>query len=150
LAGVKPLKILLDNSVLGFAVTHESAWISTGTKKWGGTVDIDTGYMARVPVHSAENRSEEYQNIRYLAGIAELAADGFLALHTSAELNGERWRQPLGRFKGYGWFDQSLFKGAQIATIDAPLPLDIVIGAGFERERTAQDQQRRLDSHQDE
>ncbi len=30
------LRILVDNTVLGHGITHETGWITTGTKLWGG------------------------------------------------------------------------------------------------------------------
>jgi hypothetical protein len=111
-------RVLIDNSVLGFGVTHETVWISTGTKKWGGVHDVETGYSARVPVHAPDNESQEYANIKYLAGIAALARKGAIELLTSAELTDERIRQPVGRFRGYGWFDYSIFNDIRIASID--------------------------------
>lgn len=112
-----PLRILLDNSVLAHSVTHETAWISTGIKKWGPH-DIDTGYAARVPVHSPKNDSRTYQEVRYLAGIAHLAKIGRVQLFTSAELHAERLRQPIGRFSGYGWYDLGLFNSIRMDSVD--------------------------------
>lgn len=114
----QPLGVLVDNTVLGLAVTHETAWISTGVSLWGGKVPVETGYSARIPVYSANNLSENYEHVTYLAGIAHLAKLGRLRLCTSAELRDERWRQPGGRFTGYGYFDHSLFGNLKIECID--------------------------------
>jgi hypothetical protein len=111
------LRILLDSSVLGHAITHETAWISTGPQKWGH-IEIDSGYAARIPVHSPQNDGRVYEEVRYLAGIAHLARTGHLELLTSAELKAEQFRQPIGRFQGYGYFDYGVFSGVKIESID--------------------------------
>lgn len=116
--GSDPITVLIDNNVLGHAVTHETTWIDTGTKKWGGTIDVPTGYAARIPVYASDNTSREYANIKYLPGIARLARDGYVRLCTSAELGDEQFRQPMGRFRGYGSFDYSIFRDIQIESLD--------------------------------
>jgi len=117
LRGAPPLGILVDNSVRGNAVTHETAWISTGPKMWGPH-EIDTGHMARVPVYTDENDGEIYRNLTYLSGIVHLGKIGCLRLCTSAELRDETWRQPSGLYTGYGYFDHSLFAGVKLECID--------------------------------
>lgn len=117
LAVEPPLGILVDNSVLGNAVTHETTWIATGPKMWGPR-EIETGYMARVPVHTDQNDSEIYRNVTYLSGIAHLGKTGRLRLCTSAELRDEKWRKPTGMFSGYGFFDHTLFAGVELECID--------------------------------
>lgn len=112
-----PLSLLVDNTVLDHAVTHETAWISTGKKNWGAT-EIETGYSARIAVHPADSQSREYRNVRFLPGLVSLARQGLLTLHTSAELDAERFRQPVGRFRGYGYFDLSLLSGVEIKSVD--------------------------------
>lgn len=114
----EPLSVLVDNSVLGHAITHETAWVSTGTSFWGGVHPIETGYRARIPVHPVDSQDPVYEHIKYLAGIADLARRGHLALKTSAELRDERFRQPGGRFLGYGSFDYSVLSTAPIESID--------------------------------
>jgi hypothetical protein len=109
--------LLLDNSVLAHGITHDTAWIPTGTVKWGPR-NIDTGYAARIPVHAPDDQSRDYQNIRYLPGIASLARQGFISLKTSAELVDERFRQPSGRFAGYGYYDYDVFGDINIETVD--------------------------------
>lgn len=111
------LGILVDNSVCANAVTHETTWISTGPKMWGPH-EIDTGYMARVPVHTEENDSKIYDNLTYLSGIVHLGKIGRLRLCTSAELRDETWRKPSGMFRGYGYFDFSLFGDVKLECID--------------------------------
>lgn len=112
-----PIAVLVDNTVLDHSVTHETAWISTGVKKWGPH-DVQTGYQARIAVHPADSTSEEYRNIQFLPGIAHLARRGFILLKTSAELNDEQFRQPVGRFRGYGYFDYSLFSDIKMESVD--------------------------------
>jgi hypothetical protein len=115
--GQPPLRILVDNTVLDLAITHESRWITTGAVQWGKEVR-HTGYQARVPVYSPGNKSEKYRNATYLTGIAHLARVGAIELCQSAELDDERFRQPVGRYRGYGYFDYSLFSGIKMESVD--------------------------------
>lgn len=96
----RPFRVLVDNTVLYHAVTHETAWVSTGETDWGPH-KIGTGYSARIPVYDEETDSREYRNVRFLPGIAQLCRDGFLALHSSAEMQDEQFRQPAGRYRGH-------------------------------------------------
>lgn len=123
------VRILVDNTVRASAVTHETAWISTGTSMWGGVHPVETGYSARVPVYSPDNTSEAYRNVCYLAGIGYLATKGFVELCTSAELDDERMRQPGGRFTGYGYFDHNVLGDVRMKRIDS-LVGSWVIGPG--------------------
>lgn len=134
-----PLGILVDNTVLAHGVTHETAWISTGTQKWG-LHDIDTGHAARIPVHSPDNESETYQNIRYLPGIASLAREHLIFLKASAELAAERSRHPMGRFSGYGYFDYDVFGDVTVDSIDGHV--DLVLGPSYWNLPNATEQQR--------
>ena len=120
----RPLTILIDNQVFGRAVTHDSAWISTGEHQLGNSV-ISTGYSARVPVHDPMNDTDDYRDLKYLAGIAHLAKTGSLKLRTSAHLLAERDYQPSGRFRGYGYEDLSLLGRAELEPIDAWLPSEL-------------------------
>jgi hypothetical protein len=113
-----PLTLLVDNTVVGHAVTHETAWVSTGTSMWGGVHPIETGYRARIPVHPVDSDAQEYEHIKQLGGIAHLAREGHLILMTSAELRDEQFRQPSGRYRGYGAFDYSLFSGVHLKSVD--------------------------------
>lgn len=103
-----PLGVLVDNTVLDIAVTHEGKWI---THSRGG-------YVARVPVYGRQNTSERHRQASFLTGIAHLAHLGLVQLHQSAELREEQFRQPAGRYRGYGYSDYSLFQGIKIETID--------------------------------
>jgi hypothetical protein len=146
LSGEPPLTILVDNTVLYHAVTHETAWISTGPSSWGDR-QIDTGYAARVAVHPADSKSREYGNVLYLAGIAELSRRKIIRLHTSAELQEEQFRQPSGRYRGYSYFDHSLFSGLDIPSIDGQV--FGVMGPKMLGLPSVQDQQRaRLRAHE--
>ena len=83
-----------------------------------GPHEVDTGYMARVPVHTDENETEIYRNTTYLSGIAHLGKAGRVRLCTSAELHDETWRKPGGMFRGYGYMDHSLFGNVTLECID--------------------------------
>lgn len=111
------LRVLVDNTVLYHSITHETAWVSTGTSRWGPH-DIETGYSARIPVRSADLDVREYRSIRYLAGIADLARQGRVDLLSSGELWVERLYQPAGRFSGFGYFDLDVFKDIEMPLVD--------------------------------
>ncbi|QRM40550.1 PIN domain-containing protein [Rhizobium rhizogenes] len=113
----KPLRILVDNSTIGKAITHETGWVSTGPKKWGDQ-DVETGYAARVCVYGPNSDSDDYQNVLFLPGIVHLARKELLELCTSAELQDEQFRQPSGRFCGYGSFDYSLLRDIRLRSLD--------------------------------
>jgi hypothetical protein len=120
----RPLTILINNEVLDHAVTHDSAWITTGDDRIGDSV-LSTGYSARVPVHDPMNITDDYRDLKYLAGIAHLAKTGSLKLRTSAHLLAERDYQPSGRFRGYGYEDLNLLRRVEIEPIDAWLPSEL-------------------------
>jgi hypothetical protein len=113
----KPLRVLVDNSTIGKSITYETGWVSTGPKKWGNQ-DIETGYAARVSVYGPQSDSSDYQNVLFIPGLAHLARKGFLELYTSAELQDEQFRQPSGRFRGYGSFDYSLLRDIPLKSLD--------------------------------
>lgn len=110
-------RILIDNTVIGHGITHETAWIDTGRKLWGGKIPIDTGFTARIAVHSETDNSDAARCVRYLPSIASLARDGVLTLFSSPELDDERMTQPIGRFSGYGSYDYNVFRGLNIARL---------------------------------
>lgn len=111
------LRILVDNSVLGHSITHETAWIPTGPEKWGDT-DIETGYAARICVHGPDSDSDVYESVKYLPGLAHLVKKDRLEFCTSAELQDELYRQPTGRFRGYGYFDHGLLSHIEMESVD--------------------------------
>jgi hypothetical protein len=129
-----PITVLIDNSTLAHGVTHETVWISTGTKLWGGVTPIETGYQSRIPVHSHANTSETYREIRYLIGIAELARKGHIKLVRSSELAAEAWRHPPGLLTGYGWEDLSIFQGIEMPNVDKR-PFSLFDGVEDQRAR---------------
>lgn len=134
-----PVSILIDNSVLGHAVTHETASIPK-TIKWGADT-LDTHYAARVPVHAPDNTSEIYRNLTWLTGIAHLARRGHIRFCTSAELRDETFRQPAGRFRrGYGLYDYSLFNDIPLEAVDR-LDGNSVIGPSWMKLPSLRDQQ---------
>lgn len=142
----RPITVLVDNSVLFHAVTHETAWISTGISKWGEH-EFETGYSARIPVRRKDRASREYESVQYLAGIVHLAKSGYLLLMTSGELEIERWKQPTGRFTGYGIFDHNVFSSTKFSRVDALPP--VVIGPQWMNQPSLDAQQRRRLSHSD-
>jgi hypothetical protein len=110
-------RILLDNTVRGLSVTHETAWIDTGQKMWGD-IPFRSGFAARIPVHSHDHKSRELESIRYLPMIAHLTRNSHLVLFDSYELRDEGFRQPSKRFNGTGVNDYSIFDGISFDLID--------------------------------
>jgi hypothetical protein len=117
LKGAEAVRVLVDSSILAHAITHESAWVSTGTSNWGPH-KINTGYSARVPVYAAGSNKETFRQVKYLPGIAHVARLGFIELLTSAELGAEQDRQPTGRFHGYYLDDMNQFAGIPFRSVD--------------------------------
>ncbi len=113
--------ILVDNTVFGHGVLHESAWISEGPKAWKKH-RVETGYLARIPVHPFNDDNDVYRNVCYLPSIAYLAVHNYLKLHTSAELEAERDRQPVGRYSGYQKFGYSVFNDIKFNSVDGFVP----------------------------
>jgi hypothetical protein len=118
LRSIAPIKLLLDSTIHAHAITHEDAWIDTGEVLWGGVHPIQTGYAARIPVHSADNETREYRDICRLTVLATLARRGVFQLYTSAELMAERIRHPPARFQTTGYSDFSLLDGLRIESLD--------------------------------
>lgn len=108
----RPLRVLIDNSVLRHGLTHTNDWISTGTKLWGGVIPFDAGYRARVPRTYPESHAEIYEKeIPFFAPLARLGKEGYICFCTSRHLQVERMRQPgFDRFQfGYNvWSRVSL------------------------------------------
>lgn len=118
LQAMKPIKLLLDSNIHAHAVTHEDAWIDTGTVLWGGVQPIETGYAARIPVHSTENKSREYKDICHLTVITRLVRKGVFELYTSSELMSERDRHPPARFDNVTYSGFSLLDGLKVESLD--------------------------------
>jgi len=140
-----PLKILVDNSVLGHSITHETTWVSTGEKMWGSE-RIDTGYQARVCVYPSDSESREYRNIQFIPGLISLFKQGYIEFYTSAELEIERWLNPAGRFQGYGYFDYNLFNELEIPSVDGCAPIYIA-PSWIEKENPQEQRRQRLLSY---
>jgi hypothetical protein len=115
----KNVVLLIDNTVIAHSITHETAWINTGTARWGNS-EVDTGCTARIPVHAYDDNSREARSVKYLPGIAHLAKRSIIKLVTSPELKDEQWTQPNGRYRGYGIFDYSLFKKSKVEILKDP------------------------------
>ena len=111
-----PIKVLVDNNVFAHGVTHETTWIATGMSEMFPGQEL--GYAARIPIHAENDESDDYEDIQYLAGIAHLARLGFVRLMTSTELFAEKDLQPIGRYRGYGYFDYNIFENIEIQSVD--------------------------------
>ncbi len=116
---IGPIRLLIDNTVLDHATTHETAWIQSGlpTNDPNG---LGTGNAARIRVHGDNSDPRAYRNVCYLTGIAHLSRIMAISLCSSDELEEERAAQPAGRFRGYGYFDYNLFEDARFEIIGEP------------------------------
>jgi hypothetical protein len=114
IGGIKALKakgvkrVLIDNTILGHGITHKTVQINSGLQLWGET-EIESGYLARVPKYSDNDVSCAAVSVRYLPAIAHIAKALTISLLTSDELLDERWTQPIGRYRGKGFYDFNLF-----------------------------------------
>jgi hypothetical protein len=129
-------------------------WVSTGPKRWG-SVMVDTGYVARVPVRKrpqkgdTEHEFRDFQDACYLTGIAHLARLGLVKLRSSGELQIEQWEKPVGMIWGHTIFGHSAFNGVEIALVDKPP--DMVMGPSWMNMPSLKEQQReRLGNSKDE
>ena len=96
-----PPKILVDNSVLRFGVTHSNAWISTGTKLWGGKIPVETGYRARVPKTFPTSSAWVAENeVPFFAPLVHLGLSGHIRYFRSHDLEIERVRHILNKYVG--------------------------------------------------
>lgn len=114
----KPLGVLVDSNILHHAVTHETRWISTGQSLWGGVHPIDTGYLARIPVHNRETEKVEYGDIKYLPGLVRLFRTHHLKLWSSVELKVEQSQHPNARFDAIHLYDHTLLKPNELDSVD--------------------------------
>lgn len=105
--------------------------------------------MARIPVHSSDNETREYQDICYLTGIAALARRGLVNLHTSSELMAEQDRHPPARFRTTGYSDFSLLDGLKIESLDGWNVDSLVHRRSREGPSLAELQRTRLDTSVD-
>ena len=138
--GQEPLKILVDNTVLGLAITHETRWVTTSIQELNGH-RFYPGYAARVPVYGRKNKTREFHEAQCIATLSELKRVGVVELYISGELADERFRQPIGRYRGYGLFDHSLLEGVDRNLIDKPV--FGAVGPEWMKLPSAAEQQRR-------
>ena len=117
------IKVLVDNSVLGNANTHETVEIAQKINWPPG------GQPGEVPVSYRTPREYDdgmYEHICYLPGIAHLARAGLLELKTSCELLNEREHQPIGRFLGKRTvFSYDIFDGIKLESVDGYIPFAV-------------------------
>lgn len=142
----KPLGILIDSNILHYAVTHETRWISTGQSLWGGKHPIDTGYLARIPVHDREAQKVEYEDIKYLPGLVRLFKTQHLKLWSSIELKVEQAQHPNARFDAIHLYDHTLLKPNELDCVDGT-PWALLLDRTLSQ---AEAQQARLASSDDE
>jgi|GEM_PF-911937 len=143
--------VLVDTTVLAAAVLHESMWISTGKQPWGNTT-VDTGYLARVPVHrrppasAPPHERRNFEDACYLVGLAHLARQVHIKLHTSGELRTEKWLKPTGLVAGHTLFSRSVFDGIDILSVDGmpEVKLGQLVPAGSGRPSLKERQRERL------
>ena len=116
----EPIKVLIDNSVLGHGRTHETTAYLEKVNWPPGSEPSEVPIIHRTPINIKEKHGEEvYESVRYLPGIAHLTRLGFIQLQTSCELLSEQNHQPMGRFQEKkGYFDYWLFDGIKIESVD--------------------------------
>jgi len=107
--------LLIDNTVVGHSVTHDSVWIKT---VWDEELQLEYGYSARIPVHDEKDTSIAARSIRYLPAIYSLAKSELISIYTSYELQQERIHHPVGRYGGYAMFSYSLFTDVPVKPSD--------------------------------
>lgn len=117
-----PIGVLVDNTILDHAVIHETARISTGREVWGNS-DIETGYSARINVHSPESKTREHVNLQYIPGLVALSERGLVDLFASGTLWTERFYQPAGTTGPKYIYDYSLLGRTKLKCIDRLPPL---------------------------
>ena len=119
LTGSARISVLIDNSTLRYARTHETVSIKQQLNWPPGSQPSEVSVLCRAPkIFGAEHRDIN-ENIPYLPGIAYLARIGMLKLMTSRELKSEQNHHPIGAIRGrMGWFDYWLFESIDIESVD--------------------------------
>jgi hypothetical protein len=113
-----PPKILLDNSVFRFGVTHSNSWISTGIALWGGKVPIETGYRARTERKFPEPTRWILENEQpYFAPLAHLGKIGRVFYFQSEDLSLERVRHPVSKYTG-NRYGRSIWNEVKFDSVD--------------------------------
>ena len=120
LKGSEPIKVLIDNSVLGHGKTHETVAYPEKVNWPPGSEPSEVLVHYRALINIKDIYGEEvYENVQHLPGIAHLARLGFIQLQTSFELFSEQNHQPIGRYKGKkGFFDYWLFDKIKMESVD--------------------------------
>ncbi len=127
LATSDPLKVLVDNTVLGFGRTHETIGIVRETHWPPGGEPGQVIVCHRAPIDISQRYGSKkladdldvYEDARYLPGIAHLTRRGLIQWKTSFELFSERSYQEIGRYQGKkNYFDYWLFEGIKIESVD--------------------------------
>ena len=111
------IELLIDSNIHSHAITHETGWVATGESTFASGIRR-TGYAARIPVYPKDSTSETYEQVCYLAAIAQLTKAGRAKLWTSHDLILERDAHPRARYVDVGWFDFSLFGRSDLPSID--------------------------------
>ena len=125
LAGSDRLKVLIDNSTLRYARTHETISLKQQLNWPPGSEPSEVSVPYRAPRVFGEEHRDINENIPYLPGIAYLARIGMLKLMTSRELKNEQLHHPVGAARGQvGWFDYWMFEGIDIESVDGHEPIN--------------------------
>ena len=116
----EPIKVLIDNSVLGHGRTHEMLAYLEKVNRPPGSEPSEVPITHRTSINIKEKHGVEvHESVRYLPGIAHLTRLGFIQLQTSCELLSAQNHQPIGRYEGKkGFFDYWLFDGIKIEFVD--------------------------------
>ncbi len=129
LAHSDPVKLLIDNSVLAHAITHETVGVTQAVNWPPERASSEVIVTRRVPVDIRRKYGKKvYNSVQYLPAISHLSRCGVFQLFTSSELHVEQEHQPIGRYKGNkGWLDWWLFDGIEIPSVDGYIvsPFDL-------------------------
>jgi hypothetical protein len=99
------VRVLVDNSVRHHAVEHQSEWLDTGVKRWGGNsgININTGRLVSQNIPIKIKDSKGGQQSKYIAALAIAHINGEWEANTTDALDLERLEQPGDRFWGKGY-----------------------------------------------
>lgn len=140
-----PVSVMIDNTCVRLGRTHVTARVSRGMQEWGGQ-PFEAFHTARTPRFDANDSSRLAHEIKFLAGIAHLAAMRYLNLYTYSLLLGEREYQGAGYYRELSYFDHNVFKNVEIPSFDRrSFELGALIGSPFSFQNNRPNPRKRLE-----
>jgi hypothetical protein len=102
------MKILIDNSVLHFAIVFKGQWQSKTIEDWDGALGalIETGGIRSVLQSSPIKKLSPQGG--YIAALAKKILSGEMEAYTSDALSYEKWYQKPYKYRGVSYGDISL------------------------------------------